>query len=186
MIKKIRLRIQTVRRTIAESLFQDFFEDTPFPPDEITKPEKIEMITQGVLKSSLGRIELKYAESELSGMEGTQTSVSFAEDNPRLITVIRSGTVDSTLIFEEGTRHICQHVTPLATFDICVHTLSLFNTLAENGKIVIEYNIEIRGASAEHCSLTISVLPMKTSERNARVPSRKRSDRTRPYEVSVR
>ena len=89
-------------------------------------------------------------------VEGSVTSVGFERNNPGLVSMIRTGTVETALIFELGKRHISVYDTPISSFEVCVQTLRVENRLLRDGILQLDYLIEIHGAQAEHCRMTIS------------------------------
>jgi uncharacterized beta-barrel protein YwiB (DUF1934 family) len=76
---------------------------------------------------------------------------------PELVTMMRHGTVNTILVFEKGKRHICTYQTEYMPFEICVNTKEVINTLLENGRIDLDYIVEIRGAQAERTQFTIEI-----------------------------
>ena len=122
-------------------------------------PEPTEMLMEGRLLTSSFRVELVYAESELTGMEGSLTAIGFDRANPNLVSMIRTGPVRTAMTFEEGKRHICIYNTPFSEFEVCVRTIKVNNRLLEENKIELDYLIEIHGAQAEHCKMTVTVRP---------------------------
>lgn len=133
--------------------------------DEILKnvtgemPEPTEMLMEGRLLTSTLRVELVYAESELTGMEGSLTAIGFDRANPGLVSMIRTGPVRTAMTFEQGKRHICLYNTPFSEFEVCVRTLKVKNRLLEENLLELDYLIEIHGAQAEHCKMWISIRP---------------------------
>ena len=133
--------------------------------DEILKnvtgemPEPTEMLMEGRLLTSTLRVELVYAESELTGMEGSRTAIGFDRANPGLVSMIRTGPVRTAMTFEQGKRHICLYNTPFSEFEVCVRTLKVKNRLLEENLLELDYLIEIHGAQAEHCKMWISIRP---------------------------
>lgn len=119
----------------------------------------MEIRTQGTLtRAEDGRISLSYDETELTGMEGSTTTVSFSEDAPDVITMLRYGSVSTTLVFEQGQRHICVYETPIMPFEICIYARSVRNSLTMNGgSITLDYLIEIHGAKAERTFFSLDV-----------------------------
>ena len=129
-------------------------------PEELPGEEQgetLEMITEGLVRVRGGRVEVVYDEGELSGMEGSTTVVSYAKDEPRTVSMIRSGAVSTALVFERGVRHLCTYETPYMPFQIGVLALCVDNRLESEGVIVLDYLIEIRGAQAERCKMTLKV-----------------------------
>lgn len=129
-------------------------------PDEIEgqeQQETIEMITQGLLRVRCGRVEVVYDEGELSGMEGSRTVISYAQGEPQTVSMIRTGAVSTALVFERGVRHLCTYETPYMPFQVGVFSLQVDNRLESDGVIFLDYLIEIRGAQAERCKMTMKV-----------------------------
>lgn len=120
--------------------------------------ETLEMITEGVVRMRGGRVEIVYDEGELSGMEGSRTVVSYAKGEPSTVSMIRTGAVSTALVFERGVRHLCTYETPYMPFQIGVYALEVDNRLESEGVICLDYLIEIRGAQAERCRMTMKVV----------------------------
>ncbi len=124
--------------------------------------EKIELYTEGVLVYSLdgehAQISLAYEESEASGMEGARTVLTFHSSEPDLIHLIRSGAITTSLTFKPHHRAICVYETPYMPFEVGIHCLQIENQLMEEGRVIIDYIIEIRGAQAERCRMELTVL----------------------------
>ena len=125
-------------------------------PDE-QDGENMEMITEGFVRVHGGRVEIVYDEGELSGMEGSRTTISYAKNDPKTVSMIRTGAVSTVLVFERGVRHLCTYETPYMPFQIGVFSLSVDNRLESDGVIALDYLIEIRGAQAERCKMTLKV-----------------------------
>ena len=102
--------------------------------------------------------ELTYEESEITGMEGSRTSVIFDLDSPGLVSMIRNGTVSTALVFERGKRHHCVYNTPIMPFEICVRTIKVENDILEQGRLRLDYVIEIRGAKAECTKFELDII----------------------------
>ena len=161
--KSIRMKIKSTRYEMQELLFSKLSAELAGEleinlPDDASNDAGEEMVvnTSGILTEKDGRIELSYEESELTGMEGSTTAVSFKADNPSLITMVREGSVSTALVFEQGKRHRCAYNTPYMPFELCVHTLKVDNRLMSDKTAFIDYIIEIRGAKAEHTKLEIT------------------------------
>ena len=165
MIKKnIRLKLTSLREASNDQFFDSLLEDEIDPYEERElhiedeEPEgPIEMYSEGELYVTDDRVIIAYDESELSGMEGSHTQVRFERNQEGLVTMMRSGNVNTILVFEQGKRHICAYNTPYMPFEICVFTKSVKNTLLTDGKIELDYIVEIRGAQAERTQFTIEI-----------------------------
>ena len=125
---------------------------------------RIDVVTEGLIRRRDGRIEIEYFETELTGMNGACTCISFDEQNPELVTMIRTGSVATALVFEEGKRHVCAYNTEEAAFEICVNTSRVDNRMTERGgEILLDYCIEFRGASTEHTFIQIKAVPVEVA-----------------------
>ena len=124
--------------------------------------ETMELFSRGRLRLSEDTFSLSYEESELTEMQGCQTQLSFRLAQRDLVSLTRSGSVATALVFEPGKRHTSIYQTPYMPFEVCVHTLSVDNRLALDegnvgGTLELDYIIEIRGAQAERCRMRLDV-----------------------------
>lgn len=170
MKRNVMIRIRTLRSGISASLFEEELseeelqeeEEEALPEEPATEEddegvEDTEMLMEGRLVSTPSRVELIYEESELTGMEGSISTVGFDRTAPGLISMLRSGPVSTALIFEAGKRHTCVYDTPFSSFDVCVVTRRVRNDLLRTGVLELDYIIEIHGAQAERCRMTLTV-----------------------------
>lgn len=125
-------------------------------PEEEGEAEDIELAMEGKLVVTGERAELVWHESELTGMEGSTTKIGFFLDSPGLVSMLRGGSVNTALVFEEGRRHICVYNTPFSAFEICVQGLRVDNRLLTEGTLELDYLIEIRGNRTERCKMSAS------------------------------
>ena len=103
--------------------------------------DSIELVTRGSLARDGGMLTLQYEESELTGLEGTMTTIQV---EPERVTMLRTGQVNTQMVFQEGRRHLSMYNTPYGAMTIGVNTRHLFTELGEDGgEIEIDYNIEI-------------------------------------------
>ena len=184
MLKKIMIKITSRCEELSDDMFERFFggdsfsegdfDDVDFALEaalnavadvKLDEGEKkdpdddgtIEIFTEGRLRTTEDRFSITYKETELTGMEGAQTTLSFSKSEPSLVTLMRSGSVNTALVFEVEKRHLCSYTTPFMPFELCVRTLSMDNRLETDGEFSIEYVIEIRGATAEKNSLFLKI-----------------------------
>lgn len=118
--------------------------------------EVVELVTEGLLaKEGEGEYTLSYQESELTGLEGTLTT--FQIEHGR-ITLMRVGSVNSQMVFEEGRRHLSMYDTPYGALSVGVNTRKMRSSLADTGgDIMIDYAIEIDHAVAGQNLFQINV-----------------------------
>ena len=104
-------------------------------------PDATELMTEGTMEVTGDGIVLSYEESELTGMEGTTTT--FEVKGPR-VTLIRSGAVNSQMVFEEGRQHTSLYETPFGELSVDIQTSELKHNLAERGGLMeIKYSIAV-------------------------------------------
>ena len=107
----------------------------------------IELITEGRLRQEGEKdFLLSYQESELTGLDGTMTTLQIQEDK---VTLLRTGEVNTQMVFEEGKRHLSLYETPYGALSVGVNTRRMNLRLgAGGGDIEIDYAIEIDHAVA--------------------------------------
>ena len=120
-----------------------------------TDPDTMELMTEGKLAVQDGALCLSYEESELTGMEGTTTVFQV---EPEKVTLLRLGSVQSEMVFEEGRRHMSLYSTPYGNMEIGVRARRLNSTLElTGGRLEIDYDIEINHMLAGQSLFRIDV-----------------------------
>ncbi len=162
--KEVRFRLKSIHYEVEESVFslwEENGDNEEWVGGDILnrKPEETEMQSVGILRKTPESMELRYEETEATGMEGAVTSLFFQKDYPGMVSMSRSGSISTTLVFEEGKRYRCVYKTPYMQFEVCVRSLKVKNTLGEDGCLTLDYIIEIRGAKAERTKLFLQILP---------------------------
>ena len=101
---------------------------------EGVEPEVTELITEGTMTiGDGGEIVLEYQESELTGMEGTNTRFTVNQD---VVELKRTGTVESRILFQRGKRNSSLYDTPWGTMMVDVSTTRLAHRLNERGGVM--------------------------------------------------
>lgn len=104
-------------------------------------PDEMELVTEGRLICNDKGVLVSYKESELTGLEGTTTMLRI--DGP-VITLLREGTVNTQMVFEEGRRHLSMYETPYGALSVGINTRRVKNTIGEaGGELEIDYAIEV-------------------------------------------
>ena len=105
-------------------------------------PEEMELVTSGTLKrDGAGGYTVSYQETELTGLEGTVTKLHIRDGQ---VTLLREGSINSQMVFEEGRRHLSMYETPYGALSVGVNTRRMRSTLGEaGGELEIDYAIEI-------------------------------------------
>lgn len=108
--------------------------------------DTVELVTEGQLQRENGVYILTYLESEITGLDGTQTTITVQEDQ---VTLVRAGQYNSQMVFQEGRRHLSMYNTPYGALAIGVNTLSLMTDLTDEGGIIeVDYETEVEHAVA--------------------------------------
>ncbi len=132
----------------------------PELPDD-ADVDTMELVTAATMDFSPdGRCTIAYRESELSGMEGTVTKLTFLDDDRRILSILREGTVNSALVLEVGKIHTGLYETPVMPLDIATRTYRLTNDVtATGGTIFAEYTLRIGAVTATRIRMTAEVRP---------------------------
>ena len=105
---------------------------------------------------------LSYMESEVTGMEGTRTSVLVGPDQ---VIVDRDGTINSRMVFQKGLKSSFQYITPFGTANFGVDTRKIRHSFGENGgDMEIDYVVNMEHAVVTRNKFQISV--RQTGEQN--------------------
>ena len=134
--------------------------------EETDAIEKIELFTEGLLtvtpdggytEEPSYTVAVTYDETELTGMAGARSTVTYRTADRGLVSMIRSGLVSTAMTFKAHHRAICTYETPYMPFSIGIHALTVDNRLDTEGTLKLDYIIEIKGARAERCEMTMKI-----------------------------
>jgi len=104
-------------------------------------PDAMELVTAGQYGVSADEIRLTWEESELTGMEGTRTSLTVL---PHAVTLSREGTLNTRMEFEEGKKHYFLYDTPFGSATLGLNTHRIRNGLGyHGGDIEIDYVVDM-------------------------------------------
>ena len=123
---------------------------------EAQDDDTIELVTEGCLEpDGDDGYTLSYQESELTGLEGTRTTIQVEGEQ---VTLLREGGVNSQMVFQEGRRHMSLYSTPYGNMEIGVRARRLNSTLElTGGRLEIDYDIEINHMLAGQSLFRIDV-----------------------------
>ena len=119
--------------------------------------DNLEFLTEGDLYKESDGACVTYEESEVSGMEGTVTTLRVDKQK---VSVIRLGTTNSIMEFESGKRNLTWYSTPYGDVTMGILTKDVlvnYNDLKEPTKVMIDYNIEIEGITNSQNVLNIKI-----------------------------
>ena len=118
-------------------------------------PDAVELVTAGRLARDGTGYTLSYQESELTGLDGTLTTIQVDGEQ---VTLMRVGEFNSQLVFQEGRRHLSVYNTPYGAMSVGVNTRHLLAELSDRGgDIEVDYFIEVDHALAGRNVFRISV-----------------------------
>lgn len=101
----------------------------------------IELVTEGTYYKNEDRYYAIYAETEITGMEGTTTTVVI---EPERVMLTRVGSVNSQLTFEKGHKHVSYYDTSGGAFTVGIFTKEIYIKIGDaGGEIKIDYQLEI-------------------------------------------
>ena len=101
----------------------------------------MELVTQGTLSDAGEDYSFTYEESELTGLEGTTTTVYIGKDQ---IVLKREGTLTTEMIFQVGQKHLSLYQTPFGGIMLGVNTRKAFSDIGQHGgRLSIHYTMEV-------------------------------------------
>ena len=108
---------------------------TPYGPDSM------QLVTAGQFGMDTDGFCVTWEETELTGMEGTRTSLSV---QPRSVILSREGEVTSTMEFEEGKKHYFLYETPRGHTTLGLDTQRIRKNLDQHGgEVEIVYTVDV-------------------------------------------
>ena len=122
------------------------------------EPDSLEFFTDGQYLFQDQVACLSYQESEVTGLEGTRTSVTILPDQ---VVVDRAGTVQSRMIFKEGSKSSFLYSTPFGQATMGVDTRSIRQSVNEHGgKVEIDYVVDMEHAVVARNKFSITIQQM--------------------------
>ena len=119
--------------------------------------DSIDFITEGLYSFDGDVACLTYLETEVTGMEGTRTSVMVFSDK---VVVDRDGTVTSRMIFQEGVKNAFLYDTPVGSATMHMDTRRiLFRFNEHGGELEIDYVLDL-----EHAFVTRNLFRIEVKE----------------------
>ena len=121
-------------------------------------PDSLEFSTDGqyLYRDNVGC--LSYWESEVTGLEGTRTSVTILPDQ---VVVDRDGAVKSRMIFKEGSKSSFLYTTPFGQATMGVDTRRIRHNVNEaGGQVEIDYVVDMEHAVVARNKFQITIRQM--------------------------
>lgn len=115
----------------------------------------IEVQTPGSYYKENEQYFAQYVETEVSGMEGTTTTLKI---KPNKVLLIREGTTTTTMEFEKNNKYTTLYNTPYGALELVILTKELNVNLDEKGgDIFINYDMSVSGQVPQKTELNISI-----------------------------
>ena len=109
------------------------------------EPDIIELVTEGTMEYHDDGWDIRYEESELTGLAGVTTT--FRVERGKII-LRRSGALSSEMVFQQGVSHTSLYQMEFGAFMITVCASRIFAQLgAQGGSIDLIYNIDIENSA---------------------------------------
>lgn len=110
------------------------------------EPETIELVTEGILERQPEGWRISYEESNLTGMQGVTTTFLV---EPGKITLDRTGSLNSRMVFQEGVYHESLYQMEFGALMITVCAAKVSYAITEAGGTVdLTYGIDIEQSAA--------------------------------------
>lgn len=120
-----------------------------------SEPEFINFITEGTYSTKDGHYCITYAESPVTGLDGTTTTL---EVTPESVTLIRFGNVSSLMVFEKGRKHTSEYNTEYGIIEVGVTAKKLnVNMNEQGGHFDVEYVLEVNNHITSVNTLNVKV-----------------------------
>lgn len=105
------------------------------------EPDVLELVTEGTLEAVDSGWRLSYEESDLTGLEGVNTTFQIQD---KTVTLIRSGKINSQMVFQEGIPHDSLYQMEFGALMLTVCAVKVDANLSESGGTIdLKYRIEV-------------------------------------------
>ncbi|AJA46355.1 hypothetical protein CPAST_c02550 [Clostridium pasteurianum DSM 525 = ATCC 6013] len=117
--------------------------------------DSIQVVTPGSFYSKDDCYYAVYEETEISGMEGTTTTLKIG---PEELILLREGTTNANMHFVNGKNNLSMYDTPYGTLKMEVNTKNIDIDINEKGgNIAVKYDMNISGQMVPETSLDINI-----------------------------
>lgn len=110
------------------------------------EPDVIELVTDGTMEFRNGGWDIRYEESDLTGLAGVTTTFRVEPDQ---VTLTRTGNLRSEMVFRKDVPHDSLYQMPFGAMLITVCARHLFFDIVPGGGVIdLQYTIEIEHSAA--------------------------------------
>ena len=121
------------------------------------EPDVIELVTEGIMERIGDVWTLRYEESDLTGLAGVTTTFRI---QPDIITLTRTGRLNSEMVFQEGVFHDSLYQMEFGALMITVCASHIHVQLGPDGGTVdLVYGIEIEQSTAGVIDYHLEIKP---------------------------
>jgi len=155
---KCKIKLTTTQEEyLPEQLVKAMFEEDGEGSAPSTVSDSFEMYAEGEILREDGKVIIRYAEGESSGLGDSVAELSFDRSSPKDLTLTRTGGVSVIMCFKEGARHTCVYNTEVMPLELCIFTKKVDNRLFDMKYIEITYFIEIGGSLAQKTVMKLEI-----------------------------
>lgn len=124
--------------------------------------QQLEFITEGKLFSKENYYYVTYQESEMTGMEGTTTTVKIKDKE---VSLIRHGSVTSNFIFQEGISNTSLYKTEFGEFTIAITAKKIDVNMSETGGVIeMDYLLELLDGNNSNNKFYMTIKEVNNNE----------------------
>ncbi|ATD55946.1 DUF1934 domain-containing protein [Clostridium chauvoei] len=122
---------------------------------DLDKKDIIEVVTPGKFLIDEDGFKAIYEETEISGMDGTTTTLKILGDS---FVLERQGNVSTKMDFKKGETSVSLYNTPYGMMDLQIHTDYLEIDMDENGgDLIAKYSMAISGQEPIMTKISVNV-----------------------------
>ena len=121
----------------------------------LDEDDLIEVVTPGEFFITDYGFRVEYDETEISGMEGTRTTIVIRD---KVFELIREGSTETKMKFEYMKGNVSLYKTPYGVLEMETYTKKLDINMTENGgNITTSYTLTLEGQETVKTSLIVDV-----------------------------
>lgn len=115
----------------------------------------IEVVTPGEFYEKEHCYYVNYKETELSGMEGTETTLKIEKSK---FTLMRIGSTTANMDFQKYRKNISMYNTPYGILELLISTRDLkINVDEMGGDVFVDYDMNVSGQKLMNTTLTVNI-----------------------------
>lgn len=123
--------------------------------ERLSKDDAIEVVTPGDFYKKEDEYFAVYEETEISGMEGTTTTLKISKEK---LSLLREGTTNAEMHFDKNKQCTTLYNTPYGVLEIKIDTDDLnIDVDDKGGEVFIRYNMIIAGQTSQNTELKIKI-----------------------------